>query len=330
MRPQLTEVKQKNQDLTQKIIDLATRVHNLTNQIAALTNQKITWTYEGDPAKGKVNLDQSLHNLDSQLSALGKISTAVGTDTTHLKEQIASLTQRLKECEIAKREIKNKSVALIFQKDLLPTIDKSKLLKGTRKAFIEGSYMLAVIPDQKNLLNDTYRLEKLKTFFERQGITAFNVFFGLCSDMLGIFQGTNKPGFTSELSNPIHWENYETMLEQFQIAAKQANGIDVILNMFSKIEEIFWELTTTKPELENKNLIQKFWPQIKDSKAQTGQYIEITFINCLVGLFPYLVIKTEWIPKKPLPDFFKDVSFSKIWPVNNTAFNLIKQNYSLS
>lgn len=330
MRPQLTEVKQKNQDLTQKIIDLATRVHNLTNQIAALTNQKITWTYEGDPATGKVNLDQSLHNLDSQLSALGKISTAVGTDTTHLKEQIASLTQRLKECEIAKREIKNKSVALIFQKDLLPTIDKSKLLKGTRKAFIEGSYMLAVIPDQKNLLNDTYRLEKLKTFFERQGITAFNVFFGLCSDMLGIFQNTNKPGFTSELSNPIHWENYETMLEQFQIAAKQANGIDVILNIFSKIEEIFWELTTTKPELENKNLIQKFWPQIKDSKAQTGEYIEVTFINYLVGLFPYLVIKTEWIPKKPLPDFFKDVSFSKIWPVNNTALNLIKQNYSLS
>lgn len=98
MRPELAEVKQKNQDLTKKIIDLGIKVHNLTNQIAALTNQKITWTYEGDPATGAVNLDQSLHNLNNQIEALGKFSTAINTDTTHLNEQIASLTRALDEC----------------------------------------------------------------------------------------------------------------------------------------------------------------------------------------------------------------------------------------
>lgn len=101
MRPELAEVKKKNQDLTNKIVDLGTKVHNLTNQIAALTNQKITWTYEGDPATGAVNLDQSLHNLNNQIEALGKFSTAINSDTTHLKEQIASLTSALEECRVA-------------------------------------------------------------------------------------------------------------------------------------------------------------------------------------------------------------------------------------
>lgn len=102
MRPkvnELTEVKKKNDELTSKIIDLGTKVHNLTNQIAALTNQKITWTYEGDPATGKVNLDQSLHNLDSQLAALGKISTAIKQDkVTQVQSGLCFESQYYKDC----------------------------------------------------------------------------------------------------------------------------------------------------------------------------------------------------------------------------------------